>query len=438
MTSVTSESTHPQRVLEDEVKELRSVLALHPQLYREFYHRQCVEALKRTMMFGMIPDELLDHVAKVMQRVEFPAGTMLSRVNLTLEDAYVIASGDLRRWAEVNGRQHSVQTCCDKSIGTLHLYNSAAEARFNAECLTDVVAYRIHRADLDRLIARYPPIAMYIIQAMSTYIRHQQKRYDTPLLEQKSHRTSFTSTTIAAFVESFYRSAMSNLINMRVTGIRGAWFPQMHIQAPIRICYINGIKQIRAQCDSVDATQFRYPSLARIGLSFAPGVLMCPFSSVLEASNVPADRNPESLSTRWMRGFTPRLVREVLFGIGINQLADFYSERFSLLSENTHLKYALGSICSGVTSGYFSHVPHIMSTQKLFFPHKSYSELWAEYWAKSMAVVPPTVPEPLRPACAKFISVAFPAGVVRRSVQISGTFIIINTLTYTMRNQNWY
>ena len=57
-----------------------------------------------------------------------------------------------------------------------------------------------------------------------------------------------------------------------------------------------------------------------------PGLLMTPVSSMLEACNA-GHANPEPLALRWMRGIQPRALREVIFGIGINQLSDWCEER---------------------------------------------------------------------------------------------------------------
>ena len=232
---------------------------------------------------------------------------------------------------------------------------------------------------------------------------------------------SYTATSLGAFIDSFFRSAMNALINQRLTGQPQAWFPNMHIQAPTRVLYINALKRIRAQLQEVDVAGSPYPNIYRLCLSFVPGLIVCPMSSVLEACNATA--NPESLVTRWTRGYVPRCGREVVFGIGINQLSEWCIERSSFLG---HLRVPVGSIFAGVVSGYLSHVPHNLSTLKLLEPSKSYAVHWHTLWQKSIPQVPTWVPPVNRDLAAKFMAVFLPVGVVRRSLQISGSFIVIN------------
>lgn len=76
----------------------------------------------------------------------------------------------------------------------------------------------------------------------------------------------------------------------------------------------------------VTPENYSNPNAVRLAAAITPGVLMTPFSSILEASNA-GHANPEPLYRRWTRGLVPRTSREVIFGIGLNQLSDYCEER---------------------------------------------------------------------------------------------------------------
>jgi len=211
----------------------------------------------------------------------------------------------------------------------------------------------------------------------------------------------------------------------------------MHVQVPVRISYITGFKGLRSLLDhSVDPDDFRYPDAMRIGFTLLPGVIMTPISSILEASNA-GHMNPEPMSTRWMRGAWPRGGREIIFGLGLNQLSDYFEERLDPLFPNHHpmLVNAAGSLLAGVVSGYFSHVPHNISTYKLLEPHRTYRDLYQMFVDKS---VPPIInkvtrswPDGTRRLTRTVMATVFPRGLVIRTTQIVGSFMILNgTINY--------
>lgn len=424
--------------LQEQVRQLEKILARNPRLYNEFYTQECANSLALTSMFQGCPKPVLLELARRMERVVYPAGTS---IETTAGAAHVIASGKVRRWSsDDGGKTHLATTYCLHSIGLLHLYNSHAKLRFEAECVTDVVTYVLHRKTLDEMMIKHPELATSIIKELSWNVRNLSHQLSTPFSEQKNIKISYTATALAASVESFYRSALNALINQKLTGTRGSFFPDMHVQVPCRVIYISGLKHIRSTFDDLDFTNNPFESQIRLGLCIAPGIIMCPFSSMLEATNAGAS-NPEPLSRRWMRGYSPRLVREVIFAVGINQLADFLTERIGVnLTDNPGLQQAIGSVTAGVTAGYFSHIPHVLSTLKLCKPESSYMRLWAEVYSKSMpvSVSPTIIPWQGDVIAAQVMSVLFPVGVVRRSVQIAGTFTIINGITYALRNSSLY
>ena len=83
-----------------------------------------------------------------------------------------------------------------------------------------------------------------------------------------------------------------------------------------------------------------------------PGVLMTPLSGFLEALNA-GHSNPEPLQSRMWRGLLPRGLREVIFGVGLNQLSDWMEERVPPAAATSKvLRNALGSISAGLVAGY--------------------------------------------------------------------------------------
>lgn len=243
---------------------------------------------------------------------------------------------------------------------------------------------------------------------------------------------SVRNVAIAASIEAYYRSALNAMVNARLTGgARGDLFPKMHIQVPTRVAYVTGFKGLRKYFDS-NMDPENSSTAVRLAAAVAPGIIMTPISSILEASNA-GHMNKENLWTkRWMRGIVPRAGREIIFGIGLNQLSDHFEEkllRYSVL-ENAIMANFVGSLCAGVVSGYFSHIPHNISTLKLLEPKKSYGTLYRQFVdgsiPRSVDRVLETYSPTSRAVARTVFATFFPRGVMIRTVQIVGSFVILN------------
>jgi hypothetical protein len=188
--------------------------------------------------------------------------------------------------------------------------------------------------------------------------------------------------------------------------------------------YIIGFKGIRQYLDSIIKPEnYSSPTIVRLGAAITPGLIMTPISSILEACNA-GHANKEPLYKRWTRGVIPRGVREIIFGVGLNQLSDYCEERIPI--ENKALKNAGGSLFAGVISGYLSHVAHNLSVLKLMNPNKSYSQHFKEYVQKSESRVPSNLNPALKRITTIAIACLLPSGVHIRTSQIVGSFIILN------------
>jgi len=256
-------------------------------------------------------------------------------------------------------------------------------------------------------------------------------------MSDRSKPIPIVPTTIAASVESFYRSALNAILNARLSGKKASLFPNMHIQIPTRILYINGIKNLRHYLENnIKAEQFPSvnPTTFKLGLACMPGVIMTPMSSILEASNA-GHMNPAPIYTRWISGLVPRTLREVIFAVGLNQLSDWCEDKIpKSVTENRTARNAAGSLIAGVLSGYLSHVPHNLSTLKLMTPSKTYQQHFQSLVETSEKRLPETLSPSVRRNLGTVGVFLFPKGVHIRTTQIVGSFVLLNGIIKALQD----
>jgi hypothetical protein len=215
------------------------------------------------------------------------------------------------------------------TIGGLH-FLKGDPSYSTLTCLSSTcTAYSLQSEHFQRMLATSPAVATDVVYSLQRQVRQMGKpKQRTPILRQKQTTAPIVATSVAATVESFYRSALGAYINAHLTGKPVAkLFPDMHVQIPMRVVYINGTKGSRAWLNNnVDPKEYSYPMIVSTAILLTPGLLMTPMSSVLEAANA-GHVNPEPLAKRWIRGISARAVREIIFAIGLNQAADFCEER---------------------------------------------------------------------------------------------------------------
>jgi len=388
---------------------------------------ECITLLRNSVLLKHCAEPELRKLAQRANRNIYRKGDCLSREGEAQEKMYLLSLGTVVREKTSNGQVHRIDTMLGgQTVGSLHIL-AKDPSYATARCTSDVVVYELTSDAFNDLFRTNPAFAWNVAHSLSLEIRRHTKAQRTPLLEQHPRKSPIVPVSIAAGVESFYRSALNSLLNQALTGVKmTSFFPNMHIQLPTRIVYINGFKQLRAYLDAnIKPDEYASPTAVRLAAAITPGLIMTPVSSILEAS-VAGNANPEPMVTRWTRGLIPRAGREVIFGVGLNQLSDYCEERVPFNIENPILKNAAGSLGAGVISGYFSHVVHNMSTLKLTNPNKSYKDHFREYCAKSEK----RLPEGLTPAWRKSLGMAtavlLPAGCLIRTSQIVGSFIILN------------
>eukprot|EP00056_Hartaetosiga_gracilis_P004114 m.71587 g.71587 ORF g.71587 m.71587 type:complete len:318 (+) comp11709_c0_seq1:592-1545(+) len=233
------------------------------------------------------------------------------------------------------------------------------------------------------------------------------------------------ATAVAASFESFYRSGLNALINRRLTGARLPFFPSMHVQVPTRVLYITGFKAVRNYVDATIQPEkyvgFEKPM--KLVAAVLPGLFMTPISSVLEACN--ASQSVDPLYKRWTRGILARSNREIIFGIGLNQLTDNLEMRLPT-EWSSPIRNAVACVGAGVVAGYLSHIPHNLSTLKLINPSLSYAQhmmaLSGHYKLQLGFIKNPR----LLSAASMTLAIVAPRGLIIRTAQVVGTFMILN------------
>lgn len=344
-----------------------------------------------------------------------------------------VASGKIERWRTEEGARHLIDEIGRGDVmGSLHVLDEDA-AHAEGVAAMPTVVYEMPGQRLKKLFAENPAIALGAIRSLGLGVRSLTNHLRTPLLEQTSKQldnpvTGLLATSAGALIESYYRAGLNTLINYRLAGkdaLPKSYFPNMHVQIPVRIVYINGIKMLRKQFEPL-SERMGDNNLGRFGVACLPGLIMTPLSSILEASN--ASQSKEPIATRWRHGLVPRAVREVIFAIGFNQLSDYFEERVPDQVRDSRLRAALGSLQAGWCAGILSHHPHNMSTLKLLRPELSYLQVAKTLIEKSVerrvSVFPPNTPRWLLNG----LAVLLPQGILLRTLQISGTFIIVNSV----------
>ena len=354
------------------------------------------------------------------------------------------------------------------SFGTLHVFGELP-AVATTTAITSGVCWRLSSKALQNAVTARNvndnELALDIASGLAAEVFRLSNSYSTPLFEQPAQKVNVAAVSVAAAVESYYRSALNSFLNAAIqstmakdaagkaaasavksSGISLAqMFPEMHVQIPTRVMYINGFKLSRQWLaglveEPVAAATARGDEQARSLImlipALLPGVLMTPISSILEACNA-GHSNPEPLYRRWIRGVVPRCGREIIFGLGLNNLTDWAEERIPRdVCETKVMRNALGSMTAGVISGYFSHVPHNLSTMKLLQPDVSYSVHVQSLVNAAKQRVPSTMPGPARDFAATALALVLPKGLAIRTTQVVGSFVLLNGISHLLDTSN--
>ena len=293
--------------------------------------KECKQFLKECEMFHRLSDDQIEDVAKVMNVQSIHRDQIFINQGVPVSAFYLVKDGEVHRdfLDPDTGKRHVVEfEIKSRSINSMRVLSGDA-AQSTVKCVkTDCTVYEMARQRFLNVLFERPDIGVGIANSLSLHVRDTSKKYKMPLDQRRQLIQNMPAIMIAAGIESYYRSALNSQINRALTGIKSELFPNMHIQVPMRIAYIAGFKGLRTIIDQYkdddddestiqqnSPTYFNNAATKNFFLNIAPGVIMTPLSSVLEASNV-GHLNKEPMATRWTRGVVARCGREIIFGLG--------------------------------------------------------------------------------------------------------------------------
>eukprot|EP00759_Apiculatamorpha_spiralis_P027602 PhF_6_TR30389/c0_g1_i1/m.44549 len=262
MASSTSDELERNQFLHRELNRLRAAVAEHPTLSKTYFIQECASLIGKSPVFCKCSEKTLLDLARLTRRVTFEPGDILLQHEQTHKYAFFIAEGEVFRQREVEkGKGVLVEMdygTVQNVIGGLGFWYQE-QARSHAVARNTVVAYRLDIDDVTAYLKSHPEASLQIISSLSVSLQSVQKPVIPLLAQRRQASAPIMVVAAAAACESFYRSALNALLNHALaTAASGQTqspitlaklFPNMHIQMPTRVLYINGLKQIRFLLD---------------------------------------------------------------------------------------------------------------------------------------------------------------------------------------------
>jgi CRP-like cAMP-binding protein len=126
-----------------------------------------------TMFSTIVGDEQLETLTEAFTRRTYAIGTMLVRTGETLKHVYIVQKGRVSLYTETTaGERMMLREVRDgEQFGELALLDQLPSP-FTAMAVEESRILELDRADLERLIARYPQIGRELLRSFSIQLRH--------------------------------------------------------------------------------------------------------------------------------------------------------------------------------------------------------------------------------------------------------------------------
>jgi len=173
-----------------------------------------------TMFRSMNPENLLK-VVHQMEAVTVPHGEVVLRQGEPTKRCFVLSKGECQRTrVQSDGQTHIIEETGRMVFASLHLINE--DPSFSTvTCKSETCHfYSLTSNKFNDVLQEHPDVAKEVIVSLSREVRRGITINRTPLLEQHPKRLKlpFLVYSVAAGIESFYRSALNTTLNLHLAG----------------------------------------------------------------------------------------------------------------------------------------------------------------------------------------------------------------------------
>jgi CRP-like cAMP-binding protein len=151
-----------------------------------------------------------------------PKNAVLLKQGAPSDRFFIMKEGNVHRkyLDPESGREQTVEYAIKaRSINSMKIL-SGDPVFATVKCVSDECkVFEMLRTDFLDVLQKKPQITTKIAEGLCEEIRTGSKKYATPLLEQHPKQdVNIPAVSIAAGIESYYRSALNSILNARLTG----------------------------------------------------------------------------------------------------------------------------------------------------------------------------------------------------------------------------
>ena len=188
--------------------------------------RSCERILSGCEMFQKVPPKLLSQVVGNMTTRIVNKNEKFVIQGRPVDSFHLLESGEIqRKTIDKQGRSHKVEFAIKaQSINTMRVI-SGEDSFATVKCVSEKCKlYEMKRDVFLKMLEQNPELSTSILEGLCEQLRIGSKKFATPLLEQQNKDdVNVPAVSIAAGIESYYRSALNSMLNARLTGIKGDW-----------------------------------------------------------------------------------------------------------------------------------------------------------------------------------------------------------------------